>query len=81
VALVSRHDQATIAEIVNRILLGIEYSERQTVLEEAQEVLNRVVWYTERGSMVQRACNDTVHIITIEEEITNLEAKAFLRAK
>lgn len=77
----SRHDQATIAEIVNRILLEIEYSVRQTMLDESQEVLNGIVWYTEYGSMVQRACDDIAHIIPIEEEITNLEAKAFLLAK
>ena len=78
VALVSVDDQDIIGGIPNRKLLEIEFGERQTLLQEAQEVLRRVAWYTEPAAMVQRVCDHPAQIIALQEQITDLQTQQFL---
>jgi len=52
VALVSADDQDIIGGIVHRNLQEIDFGQRQTLLEEAQEVLRRVAQYTEPAAVV-----------------------------
>ena len=53
----SAGDHAIVGGIVNSHLLEIDFGERQTVLEDAQEVLRRVAKYTKPVAMVHRVCN------------------------
>jgi len=73
VALVSADDQDIIGAIVDNNLLEIDFGERQTLLEQAQEVLRRVARYTEPAAMVQRVCNHPTQIIALQKQITDLQ--------
>jgi len=75
---VSADNQAIIEGIVNRNLLEINFGERQKLLEEAPEVLRRVALYTEPAPMVQRVCDHPAQIITLQEQITDLQTQLFL---
>lgn len=46
-------DQAIIGGLVNRNILEIDYMDRQTMLQIAQEVLRRAAEYTDPASTVQ----------------------------
>jgi len=59
-------------------LLEIDIAERQTLLEEAQEVLRRVARCTESEAMVQRLCDHPAHIVTLQKQITDLQTHQFL---
>ena len=72
VALVSTDDQAIMGEIVKRNLLEIDFGERQTMLEEAPQVLRRVAEYTEPVAMIQRVCDHSAQIIGLQKQITDL---------
>jgi len=78
VALVSADNHDIIWGIVNRNLLEIDFGERLTLLEEAQEVLRRVAQYTEPGAMVQRVCDYPAQIIALPKQITDLQTPQFL---
>ena len=78
VALVSTDDQDIIGGIVNRNLLEIDFRERQTLLEEAQEVLRRVAQHTEPTAMLQRVCDHPAQIIALHKQITDLQTQEFL---
>jgi len=78
VALVSADDQAIIGRIVNRNLLEVNFGERQTLLEEAQEVLRRVAEYTEPADMIQTVSDHPVKIIELQKLITDLQDRQFL---
>jgi len=72
VALVSADDQAIRGEIVKRNLLEIDFGERQTMLEEAPQVLRRVAEYTEPVAMIQRECDHPAQIFGLQKQITDL---------
>jgi len=78
VALESADDQDIIGGIVNRNLLEIHFGERQTQLEDAQQVLRRVARYTEPTPMVQRVRDHLVQIIAFQKQITDLPTQQFL---
>jgi len=65
VALVSADDQAIIGGIFNSNVLEIDFSQSQALLEEPQDVLRRVVEYTEPAAMVQRVCDHLTQIIAL----------------
>ena len=71
-------NQVIIGGIVNKILLQIDFRERQTLLEEAQEVLRRDAEYTEPTDMVQRVCAHPRLNIALQKQITDLQAQRFL---
>jgi len=73
VALVSADNHDIIGGIFNRNLLEIDFGERLTLLEEAQEVLRRVAQYTEPGAMVQRVCDHLAQINALLKQITDLQ--------
>jgi len=75
---VSADDQAIIGGIVNRNLLEVEFGERQTLSEKAQDVLQRVAQYTEPAAMAQRVCDPPPQIITLQIQITDLQTQQFL---
>jgi len=78
VALVSVDDPAIIEGIVNSNILGINFGERQAVLEEAQKVLTRVAEYNEPAAMVQRVCDHPAQIVALQKQITDLQTQQFL---
>jgi len=75
---VSADDQDIIGGIINWNLLEIDFGERQTLLEAAQEVLRRVAQYTEPVAMVQRVCDHLAHIIALQMQIRDLQTQQFL---
>ena len=74
----STDNQDIIGVIINRNLLQIDFGERQTPREDAQEVLRRVAWYTEPAAIVQRVCDHPVQIIALQKQITDLQTQQFL---
>jgi hypothetical protein len=78
VALVSADHQAVIGGIVNRNLLEIAFGQRQTLLEEKQQVLKRVAEYTEHTAIVQRLCDHMTQIITLQIQITDQQSQRCL---
>ena len=78
VALVSMDDQVIIGGIVHRNLLEIDVRERQTSLEEAQEVLRRRADGTESAAMVLSVCDHPAHIIASQKQIMDLQSQQFL---
>lgn len=64
-----------IGAIVNRNLLELKFGERQTSLEDAQEVLKSVAQYTEPAGMVQRVCYHLPQIIALPTQITDLHSQ------
>ena len=78
VALVSADDLDIIRGTVNRNLLEIDFRERQTLLEEAQEVLRRVAQNTEPAAMVERVCDHPAQIIALQKQITDLQTEQVL---
>ena len=78
---VSADDQAIIRGIVSRNMLEIDFGERQTLLEEAQEGLKRVAQYTEPVAMVQRVCDHPAQIFALQKQITDLQTQQFLPAE
>jgi len=75
---VSVNDQAIIGGVINRNVLEVEVTERQRMLEEAQEVLRRVVEYIKPAITVQRVCDHLVQIIALLAKIMNVMAQAFI---
>jgi hypothetical protein len=74
VALVSADHQAVIGGIVNRNLLEIAFGQRQTLLEEKQQVAE----YTEHTAIVQRLCDHMTQIITLQIQITDQQSQRCL---
>jgi len=72
VAFVSMDDLATIGELVNMNLLDIDFAERQTMVETAQQVLRRVAQYTEPTSIIHRMCHHPAQTIILQKQITDL---------
>jgi len=66
VALLSADQQAFIGGRVNRKLLEIDFGERQTMSEEAQEVPRRVAEYTEPVARIQRVYDHPAQIIALQ---------------
>jgi len=75
VALVSMDNQATTGGLVNTNVLDIDFTERQTMLETAQEVLRRGAQYTEPQRVVQRVYDHPAKIIALLKQITDLLAQ------
>jgi len=75
VALVSTDDQAIIGGMVNRNLLEIDIRKRQTLLEEAQDVLMRVAHYTEPVAIVQKVYDYLAQIITLQKQTKDLQSQ------
>jgi len=78
VALVSVDDQAIIGGIIHRNLLETDGRERQTSLEEAQEVLRRRADGTEYAATVQSVCDHPAQIIASQKQIMDLQSQRFL---
>ena len=77
----SEDNQDIIGGIVNKILLEIDFWERQTLLEEAQEVLERKAEYTKPTDMVHRVCAHLAQIIALQKQIMDLHAQQFLTSE
>jgi len=75
---VSVDDQATIGGLVNTNLLDIEFAERQMMQESALALLRRVAQYTGSASLVLSVSDHTAQIITLQMQITVLQAQQFL---
>lgn len=71
----SMDDQALVGGIINWNLLQIDFGERQTLREDAQEVLSRVARYTEPMAMVQRMCDYLAQIIALQKQITDSQTQ------
>jgi hypothetical protein len=78
VALVSIDDQVRIGGIVNTDIMSVDFAERQAMLEKAQDVLRRVVQYTEPASTIQRVCDHPAQILGLQKEIADLKSRQFL---
>jgi len=78
VALVSADDQAINGGIGSRTRLKIDFWERQTSLEEAQDVLKSVALYTKHAAMVQRVCDHPAQMFALQKQITHLQTQQFL---
>lgn len=78
VALVSIDHKAYIGGIINTNIEEIDFPERHTMLEVAQEVWRRVTQYTEPTSTVQRVCDHRTQIILLQKEILDLKSQQFL---
>jgi len=81
VALVSADDQAIMRGINNKNLLEINFGERQTLLEEAEEVLRVVVQCTDPTAMVDRVCDHPATITALQTQITYLQSQQVLPAE
>jgi len=81
VSLVCVDDQAHIGGIVNRNLIDIDFTVRQTVLQKGQEVLRRVAHDTEPVSTIQMVCDHPPQIFLLQKEIANLKSQQFLPAQ
>ena len=64
--------------IVHRKLLEINFGETQTLLEEAQQELRRVVQYIEPTAMVQKLGEHLSQIISLQKHISDLQTQQFL---
>jgi len=71
-------DRAIIGAILHRNLMKIDFRERQTLLEDAHEVLRRVAEYTEPTATVQMVCNHPTHIISLQKPITDVQSQQSL---
>jgi len=56
-------------------LLEMDFAERQTMLERDQDVLWRVVQYTEPASLVQKVRDHPAQMIALQKQITNLQSQ------
>jgi len=74
-ALASMDDQATIGWLIDMNLLEMDFAERQTMLERDQDVLWRVVQYTEPASLVQKVWDHPAQMIALQKQITNLQSQ------
>lgn len=59
-------NQAIIGGIVKRIIVKIDFTKKQIMLEAIQEVLRTVTQYTEPVSTIHRVCNRLAQIITVQ---------------
>ena len=71
----SMDNQALVGGIINWNLLQIDFGERQTLREDAQEVSSRVARYTEPTAMVQRMCDYLAQIIALQKQITDSQTQ------
>jgi len=78
-ALVSPEDQGTIMALLdlNRETMGTEATEDAFV--QAQEVMVRISQYSQPVRTIQAVCDHPNQIITLQKQVTNLQAKQFLR--
>jgi len=77
-AVVSSDDQATIGGLVDKNWLDIVFTDWQTTLETAQEMLRGSAQYTEPASIVQRVGDHPALIIGLQKEIPDLRAQQSL---
>jgi adenine deaminase len=75
VALVSITNEAHIEGIFNLNILEIDFQERQTMLEEAQEVLRTVAQYMEPTSTIQMVCAHPAQRNLLLKQITDLKSR------
>jgi len=75
---VSIDNQGRIGGIANTDIVEINFTERQAMLENAQDVLGRVAQYTQLARMVQRVCDHPAQKLLLHEQITDLKSQQFL---
>ena len=71
-------DQAIIGRIVNRTIQDMDFGERQTMMETAQEVLRLVAKYTYPSKVIQRECDHSAYMIALQKQNMDLQAHKFL---
>jgi len=69
----STDHQAIIGQIVNSNIDGVEITERQTMLVDAQKLLRSVLLYTEPASTIYRVCDHPPQIITLQRDIMDIK--------
>jgi len=69
---------ADVGGIVNRNVLDVDFGERHTMPETANEVLRWVAQYTKPTNIVQRVCDHPAQINLLQKQITDLQTQQFL---
>jgi hypothetical protein len=78
---VSIEDQDTILALLHILGEAIRFDEQNEVFAETQEVLRRVAQDSQPIRTVQMLCKHPQQIIDLQRQITDLQARQYLRLK